>query len=91
MAINLDLTEEKLKKVITHIITYQQQLFSNYNKKAKILQFQPGDLVLRKPFVITHRKGSKKMDPISKSPYKIRVGGKGSYTFATMNNEEIKK
>ena len=39
MATSLDLAEEKREQTITHIAAYQQQLFSNYNKRAKILQF----------------------------------------------------
>ncbi|XP_068306662.1 uncharacterized protein [Pyrus communis] len=50
MTTNLDLAEEKCERVITHITAYQQQLISSYNKKAKIRQFQPKDLVLRKVF-----------------------------------------
>ncbi|XP_070662336.1 uncharacterized protein [Malus domestica] len=41
MATNLNLTEENGVKVITRIAAYQQQLFSSYNKRAKIRQFQP--------------------------------------------------
>ncbi|XP_068305098.1 uncharacterized protein [Pyrus communis] len=47
MVTSLDLAEEKCKWTITHIVAYQQQLFSNYNKRAKIRQFQPEYLVLR--------------------------------------------
>ncbi|XP_068321467.1 uncharacterized protein [Pyrus communis] len=39
MAINLDLAKEEREKVITRITAYQQQLHSNYNKRAKIWQF----------------------------------------------------
>ncbi|KAM0970647.1 hypothetical protein ACFX15_018093 [Malus domestica] len=59
---------------------------------AKIRQFQPGDLVLRKAFITARKNGSRKMDPIWKGPYKFsRVGGKSSYTPATMNDREIEK
>ncbi|KAB2607403.1 S ribonuclease [Pyrus ussuriensis x Pyrus communis] len=51
MATNLDLAEGEREKVIIHIATYLQQLLSSYNKRAKIRQFQPGDLVLRKAFI----------------------------------------
>ncbi|KAM2801730.1 hypothetical protein PS2_045127 [Malus domestica] len=91
-ATDLDLAEEKREQTITRIAAYQQQLLSSYNKRAKIRQFQPGDLVLRKAFITARREGSKKMDPIWEGPYKIsRVGGKGSYTLATMNDKEIEK
>ncbi|KAM0999683.1 hypothetical protein ACFX2A_006524 [Malus domestica] len=84
--------EERRKQTITRIVAYQQQLISSYNKRAKIWQFQPGDLFLRKAFIIACREGSKKMDPIWEGHYKIsRVGGKGSYTLATMNDKEIEK
>ena len=43
---------------------HQQQLIFSYNEKAKIWQFQPKDLVLRKAFITAHREGSKKMDLI---------------------------
>ncbi|KAM1940958.1 hypothetical protein ACFX13_028600 [Malus domestica] len=92
MATNLDLAEEKHEKVITHIAAYQQQLLSSYKKKPKVRQFQPGDLVLRKAFIIAHNEGSKKMDPIWEGPYKIsRVCSKCSYTLAIMNDKEIEK
>ena len=41
MAISLDLAEDKCEQTITHIAAYQQQLFSSYNKRDKIRQFQP--------------------------------------------------
>ncbi|KAM1334267.1 hypothetical protein ACFX2F_010204 [Malus domestica] len=92
MATDLDLAEERRERTITRIAAYQQQLISSYNKRAKIRQFQPGDLVLRKAFITARREGSKKMDPIWEGPYKInRVGGKCSYTLATMNGKEIEK
>ncbi|KAM1292671.1 hypothetical protein ACFX2I_019601 [Malus domestica] len=92
MAINLDLAEEKHDKVIMRIVAYQQQFLSSYNKRAKIRQFQPRDLVLRKAFIPTNRKGSKKIDLIWEGPYKIsRVGGKGSHTLAIINDKEIEK
>ncbi|XP_068305037.1 uncharacterized protein [Pyrus communis] len=71
MATNLDLAKEEREKVITCIAAYQQQLLSSYNKKAKIWQFRPGDLVLRIASITTRREGSKKMALIQESPYKI--------------------
>ncbi|KAM2981301.1 hypothetical protein FF2_012625 [Malus domestica] len=92
MATDLDLAEERREQTITRIAAYQQQLISSYNKRAKIRQFQPEDLVLRKAFITARREGSKKMNPIWEGPYKIsKVGGKGSYTLATMNDKEIEK
>ncbi|KAM2344900.1 hypothetical protein ACFXTH_008849 [Malus domestica] len=85
MATSLDLAEKKCEQTITCITTYQQQLISSYNKRAKIWQFHPEDLVLRKAFITTCKEGSKKMDPIWEGQYKIsRVGSKSNYTLATM-------
>ena len=55
MATSLDLAEEKREQTITSITTYQHQLLSSYNKNAKIRQFQPEDLVLRKAFITARR------------------------------------
>ena len=92
MATSLDLAEEKREQTITCIAAYQQQLISSYNKRAKVRQFQPGDLVLRKAFITARREGSKKMDHIWEGPYKIsRVGGKSNYTLATMKRQKDQK
>ncbi|XP_070667596.1 uncharacterized protein [Malus domestica] len=92
MATSLDMVEEKCEHTITLIATYQQQFLSNYNKRAKIRQFQLRDLILRKAFITARREASKKMDPIWEGLYNIsRVGCKGHYTLATMNDKEIKK
>ncbi|KAM1999416.1 hypothetical protein ACFX16_006845 [Malus domestica] len=85
MTTSLDMAEEKREHTITCIAPCQQQLISSYNKRAKIRQFQPEDLVLRKAFITICREGSKKMDPIWEGSYKIsKVGGKSNYTFTTM-------
>ncbi|KAM2564585.1 hypothetical protein TB2_012856 [Malus domestica] len=85
MATSLDLVEDKCEQTITCIAAYQQQLISNYNKRAKIRQFQPEYLVLRKTFMTACREDSKKMDLIWEGPYKINiVGGKSNYTLSTM-------
>ncbi|KAM1981744.1 hypothetical protein ACFX15_038197 [Malus domestica] len=84
MVTSLDLADDKHEQTITCIAAYRQLIF-NYNKRAKIRQFQYEDLVLRKAFITARREGSKKMDPIWEGPYKIsRVGGKSNYTIATM-------
>ncbi|KAM2968403.1 hypothetical protein FF1_028553 [Malus domestica] len=85
MATSLNLAEEKCKQTITRIVAYQQQFLSSYNKRAKIRQFQPEDLVLKKAFIIAHREGSKNIDLIWEGLYKIsRVGDKSNSTLATM-------
>ncbi|KAI5328253.1 hypothetical protein L3X38_027650 [Prunus dulcis] len=71
MRINLDLLEEKREKAIVRVAAYEQQLTSYYNKKAKIKQFWPGDLVLRKTIITSPRQGSKKMKPNWEGPYMI--------------------
>ncbi|XP_008245026.1 PREDICTED: uncharacterized protein K02A2.6-like [Prunus mume] len=90
MRLNLDLLEGEREKAIIRVASYQQQLKSYYDKRAKIRQFQPGDLVLRKAFITAQRQGSKKMKPNWEGPYVIsRSGGRGSYTLDTMDGKEI--
>ncbi|CAL2259684.1 unnamed protein product [Prunus armeniaca] len=90
MKVNLDLLEEEREKAIVRVAAYQQQLTSYYNRRAKIREFQPGDLVLRKIFITTPRQGSKKMKPNWEGPYVIsRSGGRGSYTLDTLEGKEI--
>ncbi|KAM1545501.1 hypothetical protein ACFX10_045837 [Malus domestica] len=92
MATRLNLAEEIREQIITLIAAYQHQLLSSYNKMAKIQQFQPGDLVIRKTFITASRKGSKNMDPIWESPYKIsRVCGKNNYTLTTIKPQKDRK
>ncbi|XP_020426524.1 uncharacterized protein LOC109950806 [Prunus persica] len=90
MRLNLDLLEGEREKAIVRVASYQQRLKSYYDKRAKIRQFQPGDLVLRKAFITAQRQGSKKMKPNWEGPYIIsRSGGRGSYTLDTMEGKEI--
>ncbi|CAL9029568.1 unnamed protein product [Prunus brigantina] len=82
MRLNLDLLEGEREKAI--------RLKSYYDKIAKIRQFQPDDLVLRKAFITTQRQGSKKIKSNWEGPYVIsRSGGRGSYTLDTMDGKEI--
>ncbi|XP_068307438.1 uncharacterized protein [Pyrus communis] len=60
MATSLVLAEKKREQTITHIVAYQQQFLSSYKKMAKIQQFQPGDLVIRKTFITVRKEDSKK-------------------------------
>ncbi|CAL8174060.1 unnamed protein product [Prunus armeniaca] len=90
MKLNLDLFAGEREKTIIRVTSYQQQLKSYYNKRVKVRQFQPGDLVLRKTFITAPRHGLKKMNPNWESPYVIsRSGGKGSYTLDTIDGKQI--
>ncbi|XP_020415620.1 uncharacterized protein LOC109948104 [Prunus persica] len=90
MRLNLDLLEGEREKTIIRVASYQQQLKSYHDKRAKVRQFQPGDLVLRKAFITAPRQGSKKMNPNWEGPYMIsRSGGRRSYTLDTMEEKEI--
>ncbi|CAL2247724.1 unnamed protein product [Prunus armeniaca] len=51
MRLNLDLLEGEREKAIVRVASYQQRLKSYYDKRAKIRQFQPSNLVLRKAFI----------------------------------------
>ncbi|XP_020426547.1 uncharacterized protein LOC109950823 [Prunus persica] len=88
--LNLDLLEGEREKTIIRVASYQQQLKSYHDKRAKVRQFQPGDLVLKKAFITAPRQWSKKMNPNWEGPYMIsRSGGRGSYTLDTMEGKEI--
>ncbi|CAL8168130.1 unnamed protein product [Prunus armeniaca] len=90
MRLNLDLLEGKREKAIVRVASYQQRLKSYYDKRTKIRQLQPSDLVLRKAFITAQRQGSKKIKPNWEGPYVIsRSGGRGSYTLDTMDGKEI--
>ncbi|XP_020415572.1 uncharacterized protein LOC109948075 [Prunus persica] len=90
MRLNLDLLEGEREKTIIQVTSYQQQLKSYHDKRAKVRQFQPGDLVLRKAFITAPRQGLKKMNPNWEGPYMIsQSGGRGSYTLDTMEGKEI--
>ncbi|CAL9019626.1 unnamed protein product [Prunus brigantina] len=90
MRLNLDLLEGEREKAIVQVASYQQRLKSYYDKRAKIRQFQPGDLVLRKAFITAQRQGSKKIKPNWEVPYVISWSrGRGSYTLDTMDGKEI--
>ncbi|KAI5336927.1 hypothetical protein L3X38_016196 [Prunus dulcis] len=45
MRLNLDLLEGEREKTIIRVASYQQQLKSYHDKRAKIRRFQPGDLL----------------------------------------------
>ncbi|CAL8105103.1 unnamed protein product [Prunus armeniaca] len=90
MRLNLDLLEGECEKTIIRVASYQQQLKSYYDRRAKVKQFQPGDLVLRKAFITAPRQGSKKMNPNWEGPYVIsRSEGRGIYTLDTMDGKQI--
>ncbi|KAI5343386.1 hypothetical protein L3X38_011262 [Prunus dulcis] len=92
MRLNLDLLEGEREKAIFQVAFYQQRLKSYYNERAKIRQFQPGDLMLRKAYITAQRQGSKKMKPNWEGPYVIsRSGGKGCYMFDTIEGKEISR
>ena len=83
MRLNLDLLEGEREKTIIRVASYQQQLKSYYDKRAKVRQFQPGDLVLRKAFITAPRQGSKKMNPNWEGPYVISRSGAEEATHWT--------
>lgn len=88
--VNLDLLEEEREMAIVQVAADQQQLIFYYNKRAKVRQFQPRDLVLRKAFISSQRQGSKEMKPSLEGPYMIsRSGGRRSYTLITLERKAI--
>lgn len=71
MKLNLDMLEGEHEKAIVQVASYQQQLKSYYDKRAKVKQFQPGNLVVRKNFITAQKQGSKKMKPNWENLYVI--------------------
>ncbi|XP_034219224.1 uncharacterized protein LOC117630638 [Prunus dulcis] len=57
MRLNLNLLEGEREKTIIRVASYQQQLKSYHDKRAKIRRFQPDDLLLRKAFITAPRQG----------------------------------
>ncbi|KAI5350433.1 hypothetical protein L3X38_003324 [Prunus dulcis] len=90
MRLNLDLLEGEREKAVVRVASYQQLFKFYYGKRAKIKQFQPSDLMLRKTFINAQRQCSKKMKPSWDSPYMISQSrGRGRYTLNTMEGKEI--
>ncbi|CAL2256025.1 unnamed protein product [Prunus armeniaca] len=75
MKLNLDLLEGEREIAIVRVASYLQQLKSYHDKMAKVRQFQLGDLVLKKNFIIVSRQGLKKLNRNWEGPYVISWSG----------------
>ena len=67
----LDELEERREKALQHMENYQRRLAREYNKRVKVREFQPGDLVLWETPIYQRENGgklSKKWD----GPYIIK-------------------
>ncbi|XP_026440506.1 uncharacterized protein LOC113339452 [Papaver somniferum] len=75
----LDDLEEAREVALQHMENYQQRLDREYNKRVKIREFQPGELVLRE-IPIYQRGGDGKLEKKWDGPYIIkRIVGNGAY------------
>ncbi|XP_026456957.1 uncharacterized protein LOC113357723 [Papaver somniferum] len=75
----LDDLEEVREVALQHMENYQKRLAREYNNRAKIREFQPGELVLREIPIYQKRKDGK-LEKSWDGPYIIkRIVGKGAY------------
>ncbi|XP_026458918.1 uncharacterized protein LOC113359515 [Papaver somniferum] len=75
----LDDLEEVREVALQHMENYQQRLAREYNKRVKIREFQPGELVLRE-IQIYQRGGDGKLEKKWDGPYIIKmIVGNGAY------------
>ncbi|CAL8999103.1 unnamed protein product [Prunus brigantina] len=98
MRLNLDLLEGEREKVIVRVAFYQQRLKSYYDKRAKIRQFQLGDLwgriviqlfissVLRE----TQGNGQKRPKRSPKNAEYTRSPSRGTLAFANILREILR-
>jgi hypothetical protein len=87
-----DLSEERRELANIRIAAYQQQVRAAHLKKARLRQFNIGDLVLRHVTPGTKDSAAGKFAAPWEGPYTIvGIGGKGSYTLANEDGEVITK
>ncbi|XP_027168007.1 uncharacterized protein LOC113767998 [Coffea eugenioides] len=86
---NLDMLEVRREEAAIRMAKYKSQIARYYNAKVKTIQYQPGDLVLRKNS-ISRAYSSNKLDPNWEGPYKVlEVSRAGYCRLAKMNGSEV--
>ena len=76
--VDLDLIEEKRDVAAVLVVLYKNVLASYYNVLVKHLQFNPGDLVLRKNLV-SRAEPQGKLAPKWNGPYRIVESSRSGY------------
>ena len=86
---NLDRLETKREEAAIRMAKYKSQLARYHNARVRSIQFQPGDLVLRKNS-ISRACSSNKLDPNWEGPYKIlEVSRAGYCRLAKVDGSEV--
>ncbi|XP_071933688.1 uncharacterized protein [Coffea arabica] len=75
---NLDMLEAKREEAAVRMAKYKSQLARYHNARVRTIQYQPGDLVLRKNS-ISRAHGSNKLDPNWEGPYKVLEARRAGY------------
>ena len=86
---NLDALEAKREEAAVRMAKYKSQISRYHNAKLRSVQYQPGDLVLRKNSVSrTH--GSNKLDSNWEGPYQVLEAHRAGYCkLARMDGSEV--
>ncbi|XP_071901257.1 uncharacterized protein [Coffea arabica] len=75
---NLDMLEAKREEAAIQMAKYKIQLARYHNAKVRNIQYQSGDLVLRKNS-ISRAHSSNKLDPNWEGPYKVLKASRAGY------------
>ncbi|XP_026430769.1 uncharacterized protein LOC113327862 [Papaver somniferum] len=85
----LDDLEESREIALQHMENYQRRLSREYNKRVKIREFQPGELVLRE-IPVYQRGGNGKLEKKWDIPYIIkRIVGNGAYELGDPEGRDV--
>ena len=90
MVSNLDALEERRDMVTLQLVNYQQNLAQGYNRKVRIWEFIPGDLVLRKAIEGMKDQGVGKLAPNWEGPYQMTAtAGAGAYYLEDLEERPL--
>ncbi|XP_027156010.1 uncharacterized protein LOC113756573 [Coffea eugenioides] len=86
---SLDMLEAKREEAAIRMAKYKSQLAHYHNAKVRNIQYQPGDLVLRKNSV-SKAHNSNKLDPNWEGPYKVLEASRVGYCkLAKMDGSKV--
>nr|XP_027082130.1 uncharacterized protein LOC113704425 [Coffea arabica] len=86
---NLDMLEARREEAAVRMSKYKSQLARYHNAKVRTIQYQPGDLVLRKNSV-SRAHGSNKLDPNWEGPYLVLEASRTGYCkLAKIDGSEV--
>ena len=89
---DLDMENELKEATVVRIVSCQQRLANQYNRRVKPQTFQDGDLVLRRVFENTTNIADGKFQQNWEGPYMIvRVGVIGSHALNKLDGIPVPK